>query len=162
MKCVKRECSLPKILNLSLPKCFWGCFVNKTKNSSENSKPFCRLDFGRRSVVRPPSNGEGLRDIQHSMSMALDMRFHIWFIMTVCYKMRLILLQNTTAILLQNTTSLLQNASGLLLQNATVLSQNVPVITKCDVYYKLPQYIQKKPDANYFIFPVFFLILELI
>ena len=70
--------------------------------------------------------------------------------------MRQILLQNTTAILLQNTTSLLQNASGLLLQNATVLSQNVPVITKCDVYYKLPQYIQKKPDANYFIFPVFF------
>ena len=27
-------------------------------------------------VVRPPSNGEGLRDIQNSMSM-VDMRFYI-------------------------------------------------------------------------------------
>ena len=36
--------------------------------------------------------------------------------------------------------SLLQNASGFLLQNLTVLLQNVTVITKCDVYYKLRQY----------------------
>ena len=35
---------------------------------------------------------------------------------------------------------LLQNATALLLQNATVLLQNATVITKCDVYDKLWQY----------------------
>ena len=53
-------------------------FHNKgSHNSSENSRPFWRLRFRRGSAVRPPSNGEGLRDIQHSMSMVLDTRFHI-------------------------------------------------------------------------------------
>ena len=37
--------------------------------------------------------------------------------------------------------SLLQNASEFLLQNATILLQNATVITKCDVYYQLRQYI---------------------
>ena len=46
--------------------------------------------------------------------------------MTLYYKMRQILLQNATAILLQN---------------ATVLLQNAAIITKCDVYYKLREYI---------------------
>ena len=50
------------------------------------------------------------------------------------YKMQQILLQNATAILLQN-------ASGFLVQNATVLLQNATVITKCDVYCILRQYI---------------------
>ena len=104
LKCVKREYSLRQILNLSLSRCFWGSFVNRTQNSTENSKPFLRLRLGRRSVVRPPSNGEGLRDIQNSMSTVLDTRFHIWFIMTVYCKMRQILLQNAKAILLQNAT----------------------------------------------------------
>ena len=49
-------------------------------------------------------NGEGLRDVQHSMSMILDTRFHIWFFMTLYYKTQQILLQNATAILLQNAT----------------------------------------------------------
>ena len=75
------------------------------QNPSENSKPFCRLRFGRGLVVPPLSNGEWLRDIQHSMSMALDARFHIRFIVAVYYKMRQILLQNVTAILLQNATT---------------------------------------------------------
>ena len=57
--------------------------------------------------------------------------------MTVYYKMRQILLENATAILLQNATSLLQNASGFLLKNATVSLQNVTGITNCDVYCKL-------------------------
>ena len=42
-------------------------------------------------------------------------------------------LQNVTAILLQN-------VSGFLLQNVTVSLQNVTVITKCDVCYKLQQH----------------------
>ena len=100
LKWVKREYSLPQILNLSLLKCFWGRFVNRTQNSSKNFTPFWRLRFGRGSLVRPPSNGEELRDIQHIMSMVLDTRFDIWLIMTVNYKMRQILVKNATAILL--------------------------------------------------------------
>ena len=101
-----------------------------------------RLCFGRGSVVRPHSNGKWLRDIQHSMSMTLDTRFHIWFIMEVYYKMREILLQNVTIILLQN-------ASGFLLQIATVLVQNATIITKCNdfvtksnSYYKMRHLLQ--------------------
>ena len=92
----------------------------------------------------------GLRDIQHNMSMVLDTRFHIWFIMTVYYKMRQILLQNAIAILLHKCDrSLLQNAPGFLLQNATVLLQNAAVIAKCDDFitkcnsnYKIQRLLQ--------------------
>ena len=105
LKWGKRGYSLLQILNLSLPKYFQGGFVNRIQNSSKNLKPFWRLRFGTGSVVHPPSNGESLRDIHHpSMSMVLSMRFHIWFIMTVYYKMWQILLPNATAILLQNAT----------------------------------------------------------
>ena len=61
--------------------------------------------------------------------------------------MRLILLQNATAILLQNVTEVyckicqfLYYKTRQLLQNATILSKNATVITKYDVYYKLRQY----------------------
>ena len=86
LKWVKREYSLQQILNLTLPIYFSGIFINRTQNSSENLKRFWRLRFGRRSVVRPPSNGEGLRNIQHSMNMLLDTGFHIWFVVTVITK----------------------------------------------------------------------------
>ena len=62
------------------------------------------MRFGRGSVVRPPSNDEVFRDIQGSMSMNIDTKFHIWVIMTVYYKTRQILLQSATVILLQNAT----------------------------------------------------------
>ena len=65
--------------------------------------------------------------------------------MTVYYKMRQILLQNATAILLQN-------ASGFLLQNTTVLLQNATAITKCDVYYKLRQYVLYFVQALFFAY----------
>ena len=103
-------------------------FVNRTQNSSENSKPLWKLRFERGSIVRPLSNGDGLWDIQHSMSMVLDTGFHIWFVMTVYYKMRQILLQNAIAMLLQN-------ASGFLLCGS--------FIAKCDSYYKLPWFYYK-------------------
>ena len=63
-----------------LPKCFLGSFIIRTQNSTENSKSFWRLHFGIGSVLRPSSYGEGLRFIQHSMSMVIDTRFHIWSI----------------------------------------------------------------------------------
>ena len=68
--------------------------------------------------------------------------------MTLHYKMRQILLQNTTNILLQNTTEFLQNASGFLFQNKTILLQNATVIAKCDVYYKLRQYYIPKNKTS--------------
>ena len=99
--------------------------------------------FCERVSLRPPSNRKELRDIQHSMSIVLDMRFHIWFIMTLYYKMRQKLLQNATAILLQNVTEVYYKIRRFLLQNATVLLQKTQVITncdgfitKCDSYYK--------------------------
>ena len=75
-----------------------------------------------------------LRRKGHSISMVLDtkkssfenqkcLRFHIWFIMTLYYKMR----------------QTLQNATAILLQNArTVLLQNMTIITKCvgTLFYK--------------------------
>ena len=62
------------------------------------------------------------------MSIVLDTRFHIWFIMTVYYKMRQIFLQNVTAILLQNVTV---------------------IITKCDrYYYKMWQLLQNTTFAT--------------
>ena len=55
------------------------------------------------------------------------------------------LLQNATAILLQNATVYNKMRQFYwkmrqLFQNAMILLQNVTVITKCDVYYKLRQY----------------------
>ena len=83
--------------NLESAKMFLRKFRNRTQNSSKNAKLFWRLRFERGSVVRPLSNGEGLRDMQHSINM-------VFKLLAVYYKMRLILLQNTTAILLQNAT----------------------------------------------------------
>ena len=61
---VKREHSLPHVLNLSLPKSFLESFVYRTQNSGQSSTPFWRLRLKRGSFVRPPSNGEGFKDIQ--------------------------------------------------------------------------------------------------
>ena len=65
------------------------------------------------------------------------------------------LLKNASAILLQNVTKLFYKSRQLfyskmrqfcykmqqLLQNVTHLLQNATAITKCDVYFNLPQYI---------------------
>ena len=75
--------------------------------------------------------------------------------MTLYYKMQQILLQNATAILLQNVTKVYYKMRQIfyykmrrfyynmqqLLQIETILSQNATIITKCDFYYKLRQYI---------------------
>ena len=87
-KWVEREYSLPKIFSLAC----------------KSSKPFGRLCLGRGSFEHHLSNSKGIRDIQDSMSTALDPGFHISFIMALYYKMRQMLLQNAAAILLQNET----------------------------------------------------------
>ena len=80
--------------------------LTRPKSQAKVSSPSgdCEETFGRGSAVRPPPNGEGLRGIQHNMSMVLDTRFYIWFIMTLYYEMRQISLQDATATLLQNAT----------------------------------------------------------
>ena len=90
---------------------------------------------------------ERLRGIGHNISMGnLVMGFYsvtvTWFIKTVCYKMRQILLQNVTANLLQNVTEVYYEM-WVLLQNATVVTGCDDFITKCDVYYKLRQCIHQ-------------------
>ena len=89
---------------MGLPKCFWGSFVCMAQNPSENSKPFCRLRFGRGLVVHPLSNGEWLRDIQHSMSMALDARYYYKMWQLFYYKMRQYFSTQCDRSLLQNAT----------------------------------------------------------
>ena len=114
------------------------------QKSSENSKPLWKLRCERGSVLHPPSNGKGLRDIEHSMSTVLDTGFNNWFIMTLYYKIWQMLLQNGTTILLQNATNvyfLLQNAI-VLLHNATVTTNDRNVIVKGDIYYKIRSLLQ--------------------
>ena len=41
---------------------------------------FWRLRIGRRSVVHPPSDGKGLKDIQHIMNIVLVTRFYTWWL----------------------------------------------------------------------------------
>ena len=55
------------------------------------------------------------------------LRFYVWFAMTVYYKMRQILLQNATAVLLQD-------APGFLSQNSTAIRNCDNFITKCNCY----------------------------
>ena len=108
-----------------------------------------RLRFGRGSAVRPPSNGEGLGDIQTALricshlpkkSLIKNFIFCAFsakhergtrheFSYLIHYDS---LLQNVTDIMTKCDRSLLQNMSGFLLQNATVLSQNATVISNCD------------------------------
>ena len=126
-----------------------------TRPKSKSSKTCWRMCFGRGSAVHAHSSGKELRDIQHSRSMILDRRFYIWFIMTLYFKMREILLQNTTADYYKMRHKFITKCVRFfcckmpqfycrmrqLLQNATIILQNATIITKCNVYYKLRQYI---------------------
>ena len=64
--------------------------------------------------------------------MVLDTRFHIWFIMTLHYKMRQIFLQNATAILLQNATKVYCKMSQVFYYKMRQLLQNAAYITNRD------------------------------
>ena len=65
------------------------------------------------------------------------LRFYIWRIMTVYYKMRQILLQNAVAISLQNATEFYYRMRQIFLLQKTVLLKN------CDSYYKIRQFYYK-------------------
>ena len=121
-------------------------------NFQANQRRRSGVPSGRVATPRPPPpssplpNDKGLRDTGHNMRirnliMGLMLRFHIWFIMTVCYKMRQILLLNASDFLLQNATDLLQNA--------TVITTCDRFITKCDSYYKIRQYTVHQFNTYY-------------
>ena len=85
------------------------------------------------------SKDEGLRHIGHSISIGnLILGFNS---VTVSYLIHWgILLQNATAILLQNATEV--NAPGFLLQNTTVITGCDCFISKRNSYYKIQQLLQ--------------------
>ena len=107
---------------------------------------------GRAIEIHLHSQDRERRDIKHKISMVQDTRkpnygsqesfwFHIWFTMTLYYKMRQKLLQNATLYFIAKyDKNLLQNALTFLLQNITILLQNATVFTECDVYYKMRRY----------------------
>ena len=90
--------------------------MKTTQVSRKNSKPFGSFQSEKRTEIDSSSKDKVLWDIDYKMSMVLDTRkssfgsqllwFHIWFIMTLYYKIRQTLLQNTKAILLQNATNI--------------------------------------------------------
>ena len=95
-------------------------FVNRTQNSSKKSKPFWKLRFGRESVVHRPFNDGRLKDIQYSISMALDTSFHIWFIMALHCKMWQLFYYK---------------------MRQTFITKRISFfITKCDSYYKMRRF----------------------
>ena len=99
-------------------------------------RKFCQQDtkFNQKfqAIVRvslnAPSNGEGLRDIQRSMSMVLDTRLYIWLIVSLtkcdryCYKMWQKFITKCVRFFITKCNSF---------------------ITKCDSYYKLRQLYYK-------------------
>ena len=76
--------------------------------------------FGRGSVVRRCSNGEGLRNTQHSLSIVL---IHC----DSYYKIPL-LLQNVTAILLQNATKVYYKIHQVFYYKMRQLLQNLAIL----------------------------------
>ena len=135
-----------------------------TQNSSENFKPFWRLRLGRGSFERPPSNGEGFRDIHDSMSTVLDPGFYIWFVMIVItkcdrcyYKMRQLFYYKMRQVfyykmrqfyykmqqLLQIAMILIKNATFITI--ATVQNWNqFSICWKCQIFYYITQLVDFK------------------
>ena len=86
-----------QVLNLSFSKGFYESFVSKAQILSKSLKPFWSLDSRRGTVIHPPSNDKGLREIRYRISITLDARecifgskqwleFRFSFIMTLYYK----------------------------------------------------------------------------
>ena len=67
------------------------------------------------------------------MSTVLDTRFLIWFIATVYYKIRQIVLQHATAILLQNTTKVCDKTRQVFYHKMWQLVENATITTNCDI-----------------------------
>ena len=71
--------------------------------------------------------------------MSIVLRFHIWFFMIIYYKLRQILLQNATAILLQKK----KRQKFITKSVRFFIAKCDSFITKCDSYYKLRRFYYK-------------------
>ena len=113
------EWRIPNLTRTSLIKCHWILQNAKvtaftvSELSRENQQGVSKITL----FPHPPRLG--LRDIQHSMSMLLDTRFHIWLIMALYFKMRQLFNYKMRQVFYYKMWVLLQNAT---------------VMTKCDVY----------------------------
>ena len=89
-----------------------------------------------RVSLNAPSNGEGLRDIQRSMSMVLDTRLYIWLIVSLtkcdryCYQMRQLFYYKMWPKFITKCVRFF-------------ITKCNSFITKCDSYYKLRQLYYK-------------------
>ena len=90
------EWRIPNLTRTSLIKCHW--ILQNAKVTAFTVSELLRENQQGVSKITLFPHPPRLRDIQRSMSMLLDTRFHIWWIMTLYFKMRQILLQNATAI----------------------------------------------------------------
>ena len=122
-----------------IPSCSWVCVQE---------------EWQKYTLPPPPlSEGEGLKNIGHSMKIknlifgVNSVKFHIWFVMTVFYKMWQILLQNATAILLQNATEVYYKMRQVFYYKMRQfyykmrqLLQNATFITNCDSTYRQEKY----------------------
>ena len=97
-------------------KCFSESFVNRAQNLSKNFKMFWSFRPERVREIHLQSMDERLKEIWHSMSMALHTRksilrsqsglqFHVCFTIMVYNKIRHMSSQNEKATILQNTTN---------------------------------------------------------
>ena len=150
------EWRTPNLARTSLIKCYW-ILQNPRVTTLTVSELLRENQQGGKITSHPPRLG--LRNIQRTMSMLLDTRFHIWLIMTLYYKMRQILLQNATAILLQNATEVYYKMRQVFYYKMRQLLQNSTVITKFDVYYKSQQYMVFDCDFNIHVWDYYVLII---
>ena len=133
-----------------MSKYFYRGFLSNVQKSSKRS--LWRLRCGNKIVFHakeivyhPPSREEELKNIEHSMSMAVDtktsdfrneqcLRVHVWFIVTIYYIMRQLFFCKIYQVFYYKIRQLLQNVS--------ILFPDARVITKCDVYCKMRRYIK--------------------
>ena len=77
------------------------------------------------------------------------MRFHQWSIMTLYYKMRQILSENVTTVLLQQ--NVITTSTRFFLQNGTVSLQIATVITKIRQFYLKMRLLLKNVSVDGYI-----------
>ena len=79
------------------------------------------------------------------------MRFHQWSIMTLYYKMRQILSENVTTVLLQQ--NVITTSTRFFLQNGTVSLQIATVITKIRQFYLKMRLLLKNVSVDGYMSP---------
>ena len=113
------EWRTPNLARTSLIKCYW-ILQNPRVTTLTVSELLRENQQGGKITSHPPRLG--LRNIQRTMSMLLDTRFHIWLIMTLYYKMRQKFITKCVRFFITKCDSF---------------------VTKCDSYYKLRQFYYK-------------------